>query len=307
MTTQTATPVRKSVISVAGLTKAYGQVTAVDGLSFEVESGRAVGFLGPNGAGKTTTLRMLLGLICPTRGRAEVFGTPYSALRTPTRRVGVSMESDAFVPGRTGRGHLRCYAGPAGCDHARIRHLLELVELGHAADRPVRGYSTGMKQRLSLATALLGDPDLLILDEPANGLDPEGIMWLRVFLRGFADSGRTVLLSTHQLAEAEQLVDDVLLLNRGRLIYSGALRPLLHSDRCVIGPGFGDMTPLVTALVTEGVKICRLPDGRFWVGTSPESVRKVAARAGLPGDNWQASPCNLESAFMSMIHKETQP
>ncbi len=218
------------MISVRGLSRDFLGVRAVDSLSFDVAKGRIVGFLGPNGAGKTTTLRMVLGLTQPTKGHAHIFGQPYGSLNSPSQRVGASLEGAAFVTGRTGRDHLRCYAGPAACTRQRIDELLELVGLTEASGRPVSHYSTGMRQRLSLATALLGDPDLLILDEPANGLDPEGILWLRRFLRSFTEPGRTVLLSSHLLREMEQTVDDVLLLHRGRLVHAGSLEELLQKD-----------------------------------------------------------------------------
>ncbi len=184
---------RQQVISVRDLRKEFRGTRAVDGVSFDVRPGRVTGFLGPNGAGKTTTLRMILGLIRPTGGSALLWGSPYAELASPTRRIGVGLDGGAFVGRRTGRGHLRCYAPAAGCGPERVDRLLADVGLSEAADRPVAGYSTGMKQRLSLASALLGEPDLLILDEPANGLDPEGMLWLREFLRDFAASGRTVL------------------------------------------------------------------------------------------------------------------
>ncbi|MGA5423967.1 ABC transporter ATP-binding protein [Streptomyces lavendulocolor] len=220
----------KHVISVRGLTKEFRGTRAVDGVCFDVARGRITGFLGPNGAGKTTTLRMLLGLIRPTAGTATLWGSPYRDLRAPARRVGVGLDGGAFVGGRTGRDHLRCYAPAVGCGPERMARLLSDVGLEAAADRPVAGYSTGMKQRLSLAAALLGDPELLILDEPANGLDPEGMLWLRQFLRAFAASGRTVLLSSHLLGEMEQTIDDVLLMRQGRLLFGGPLSGLLEPD-----------------------------------------------------------------------------
>ncbi|OCC10180.1 ABC transporter ATP-binding protein [Streptomyces sp. PTY087I2] len=219
---------QQQVISVRDLQKEFRGTRAVDGVSFDVRPGRVTGFLGPNGAGKTTTLRMILGLIRPTGGSALLWGRPYAELAAPTRRIGVGLDGGAFVGRRTGRGHLRCYAPAAGCGPERVDQLLADVGLSGAADRPVAGYSTGMKQRLSLASALLGDPELLILDEPANGLDPEGMLWLREFLRDFAASGRTVLLSSHLLGEMEQTVDDVLLMHHGRLLNSGPLDGLLE-------------------------------------------------------------------------------
>jgi ABC-2 type transport system ATP-binding protein len=204
-------------ISVRELTKLYGDVLAVDGVSFALEPGTITGFLGPNGAGKTTTLRLLLGLARPTAGEALVFGRRYQELEHPARRVGAVLESGDFDPGRSGRNHLRALALATGIPNARVEELLELVELHRAANRLVKTYSLGMRQRLGLAGALLGDPDLLVLDEPANGLDPAGVHWLRGFLRQFAAKGRTVLISSHVLAEVAQTVDQVMIIDRGRL------------------------------------------------------------------------------------------
>jgi ABC-2 type transport system ATP-binding protein len=206
------------VLSVHDLTKRYGQVVAVDGLTFALQPGTITGFLGPNGAGKTTTLRLVLGLAEPTAGTALVFGRPYRQLEDPSRRVGAVLESGDFDPGRSGRNHLRALALAAEISFDRVDEVLALVELSIAADRPVRTYSLGMRQRLGLAGALLGDPELLVLDEPANGLDPAGVHWLRGFLRQFAHAGRTVLISSHVLAEVAQTVDSVLILSRGRLV-----------------------------------------------------------------------------------------
>ncbi|WP_018500454.1 ATP-binding cassette domain-containing protein [Parafrankia discariae] len=205
------------VVRFDGFTKSFGDTLAVDGLSFEVRAGRVVGLVGPNGAGKSTSLRGLLGLLRPTSGSATVFGAPYSALTDPARRVGVSMDGVGINPAHTGRRHLRVCTRAAGLPERRVDEVLELTGVAHAADRRLRGWSTGMRQRLGLATALLGDPDLLVLDEPTNGLDPEGVRWLRTFLRGQAALGRTVLLSSHMLAELENTVDDIVVINRGAL------------------------------------------------------------------------------------------
>jgi ABC-2 type transport system ATP-binding protein len=206
------------VIMVRDLTKRFGEVTAVDGLSFALEAGTITGFLGPNGAGKTTTLRLLLGLAEPTAGEALVFGRRYRELAHPARRVGAVLESDDFDPGRSARNHLRVLALATGIPYERVEEMLELVELDSAADRPVKTYSLGMRQRLGLATALLGDPELLLLDEPANGLDPAGVHWLRGFLHRFAANGRTVLISSHVLAEVAQTVQRALIISGGRLV-----------------------------------------------------------------------------------------
>jgi ABC-2 type transport system ATP-binding protein len=206
------------VLEVRGLEKRYGEVIAVESLSFTLGRGTITGFLGPNGAGKTTTLRLLLGLASPTSGQALVFGLPYRRLENPARRVGAVLESGDFDPWRSGRNHLRALALAIGVAYGRVEELLALVELEHAAGRAVRTYSLGMRQRLGLAAALLGDPDLLVLDEPANGLDAAGVHWLRGFLRQFAAQDKTVFVSSHILAEVAQTVDQVLIIAGGRLI-----------------------------------------------------------------------------------------
>jgi ABC-2 type transport system ATP-binding protein len=206
------------VVSVRGLSKRYRDVVAVDRLSFALEPGTITGFLGPNGAGKTTTLRLLLGLAEPTAGEALVFGRRYRDLEDPLKKVGAVLESGDFDPGRSGRNHLRVLALAARIDYRRVEELLALVELDRAADRPVKAYSLGMRQRLGLAAALLGDPRLLLLDEPANGLDPAGVHWLRGFLHGLANEGRTVLISSHVLAEVAQTVQRALVISGGRLV-----------------------------------------------------------------------------------------
>jgi ABC-2 type transport system ATP-binding protein len=214
---------RDAVIGVNALTKRFGGLVAVDEITFSLGSGTVTGFLGPNGAGKTTTLRLLLGLAEPTAGEALVFGRRYADLDDPVRRVGAVLESSDFHPGRSGRDHLRALALAAEIPSSRVDEVLALVEIEAVAKRLVRTYSLGMRQRLGLAGALLGDPELLILDEPANGLDPAGVHWLRRFLRRFAEEGRTVLLSSHMLAEAAQTVDQVVIIDRGRLVASGRL------------------------------------------------------------------------------------
>jgi len=206
-----------TVVEFRALSKRYGEVLAVDGLTFALPAGTVTGFLGPNGAGKTTALRVLLGLAEPSDGEALVFGAPYAALGRPATRVGAVLESDDFHPRRSGRDHLRVLAVAVGVPETRVREVLELVELDAAAARPVGGYSLGMRQRLGLAGALLGEPELLVLDEPANGLDPVGVRWLREFLRAFAARGGTVLISSHVLAEVAQTVDHAVILDRGRL------------------------------------------------------------------------------------------
>jgi ABC-2 type transport system ATP-binding protein len=211
------------VVTVSSLTKQYGLVTAIKNLTISLEAGTVTGFLGPNGAGKTTTLRILLGLAEPTAGTALVFGHRYRDLDEPGKRVGAVLESNDFHPSRSGRDHLRILALAAGIGHRRVDDVLDFVDLAKAAGRRVGTYSLGMRQRLGLAGALLGDPELLVLDEPANGLDPAGVHWLRNFVRGFASKGGTVLISSHVLAEVAQTVDRVLIINRGHLLLDGML------------------------------------------------------------------------------------
>jgi ABC-2 type transport system ATP-binding protein len=215
-----------AVVRSQSLTKRYGELAAVSDVSFSLRAGTVTGYLGPNGAGKTTTLRMLLGLAEPTSGEALLFGRRYRELERPIRRVGAVLESNDFHPARSGRDHLRMLALAGELPTSRVEEALELVELGGAATRRVRTYSLGMRQRLGLAAALLGDPELLILDEPANGLDPAGVHWLRTFLQTFAAQGRTVLVSSHLLAEVAQTVDHVVIIDHGHLLARGRLDEL---------------------------------------------------------------------------------
>jgi ABC-2 type transport system ATP-binding protein len=224
-------PAAGTVINVSSLTKRYGDIVAVDDLTFSLQAGTITGFLGPNGAGKTTTLRLLLGLAEPTSGEALVFGRRYRELEQPMRRVGAMLESGDFHPARSGRDHLRTLALAAELPRARVEDVLDLVELTLAAGRRVKTYSLGMRQRLGLAAALLGDPELLILDEPSNGLDPVGMHWLRGFLRRFAEQGRTVLVSSHALAEIAQTVDRIAIINHGRIVEMGALTEFTQHGR----------------------------------------------------------------------------
>src|SRR5712691_9743983 len=227
----TEPPLPDPVVSARSLTKRYDEFAVVEDVTFSLAPGTVTGFLGPNGAGKTTTLRLLLGLAEPTAGEALVFGRRYRELDEPARRVGAVLESNDFDPGRSGRNHLRALALAAQLPPGRVEEVLKLAGIATAADRRVRTYSLGMRQRLGLAGALLGDPDLLVLDEPANGLDPAGVHWLRRFLRRFAEQGRTVLVSSHMLAEAAQTVDQVVIIDRGRRVASGRLDELTEHGR----------------------------------------------------------------------------
>jgi ABC-2 type transport system ATP-binding protein len=228
------------------LTKQYGAVMAVDDVSFALDPGTLTGFVGANGAGKSTTLRMLLGLTRPTSGTATIGGKRYGDLVDPLRSVGALTDPDVFHPGRSGRNALRVLARTSGIPVARVDELLESVDLVAAARKRVGSYSTGMRQRLGLAAALLGDPPALILDEPSNGLDPVGIHWLRGLLRRFADEGRTVLVSSHQLAELGQIVDDVILIDRGRLVVRGSAGELMERF------GAASLEELYLGIVTKG-------------------------------------------------------
>jgi ABC-2 type transport system ATP-binding protein len=219
-----------AIIEIRDLVKRFGAVEAVSGLSFDVEQGSVTGFLGANGAGKTTTLRALLGLVSATSGTAHINGHPYTALSHPLRQVGAALETSGFYPGRTARDHLRILALAADVDSSRADDALDIVDLSSAANRRIGGFSLGMRQRLGLAGALIANPEILILDEPANGLDPEGVRWLRDLLRGYAADGGTVLVSSHILAEVAQTVDHVVIIDHGRLVRQGSLAEVARSS-----------------------------------------------------------------------------
>jgi ABC-2 type transport system ATP-binding protein len=267
------------VIDVCGLTKTYGDQRAVDELSFTAPAGRVTGFLGPNGAGKTTTFRCLLGLAEPTSGVALIDGRPYRDLASPRRRVGAVLESSGFHPARTGRNHLRVIARAAGLDIARIDPLLDVVGLNAAADRRVGGYSLGMRQRLGLATAMLGDPQVVVLDEPANGLDPEGVSWVRRILRIWADEGRTMLVASHVLAEIGQVVDRVVIIRAGKLVAETDIADLTASRVTV---RVDRVEPMLSALRAQGADHALLADGAISItGRDTAEIGGIASRAGV--------------------------
>jgi ABC-2 type transport system ATP-binding protein len=295
------------VVQAESLSKRFGSVEAVSDLSFVLESGTVTGFLGPNGAGKTTTLRMLLGLSAPTSGRALVFGTRYPLLGNPNHKVGAVLEATDFHPGRSGRNHLRMLAISGGIADARVREVLKLVELEGAADRRVKGYSLGMRQRLGLASALLGDPELLILDEPANGLDPEGVRWLRDFLRSYAADGRTVLVSSHVLAEVAQTVDNVLIVARGKLIVESPLAELTSRVGGSVRVRSPQADTLRAALEQAGCSVSADEDGALEVGGTPiERVGEIAAGAGVVLHELVMTGASLEEIFLELTATEPE-
>jgi ABC-2 type transport system ATP-binding protein len=288
-----------AAIEVSGLSKRFGPVLAVDDLSFRVEPGTVVGFLGPNGAGKTTTLRMLLGLVRPDSGNATINGRRYVDLEQPLRSVGASLEASACHPGRTARSHLRIQALAADIPRIRIDEVLALVDLAGAADRRVGGFSLGMRQRLALATALIAEPEVLILDEPANGLDPEGVRWLRDLLRGLAQDGRTVLVSSHILAEVAQTVDSVVILDHGRLVADATLDEFrLRSGRAGVRVRTPQPEALRALLADDGAEATILDPKRVRiVGAGPERVGTLAAANGIPIFETNIDAESLEDAF----------
>ena len=289
-----------AIVAADSLTKRYGKLTAVDGLSFELEAGTVTGFLGPNGAGKTTTLRMLLGLAKPTGGSALVFGEPYARLQRPALRVGAVLEATDFHPGRSGRNHLRTLARATGLSDARVDEVLRLVELDAAKNRRVKGYSLGMRQRLGLASALLGDPELLVLDEPANGLDPEGVRWLRDFLRSFAAGGRTVLVSSHVLAEVAQTVDNVLIINRGRLVVESTLAQLTARVGGAVRVRSPQLAALREALAGEGIEATEAGGVLFVRGAASERVGEIAAANAIVLHELVNESSSLEEVFLEL-------
>ncbi|WP_377641153.1 ABC transporter ATP-binding protein [Oryzobacter terrae] len=286
-------------IEVRGLTKRFGSFVAVDDLSFDVEPGRITGFLGPNGAGKTTTLRMILGLVHQTGGTATIDGHRYVDLPRPQQTVGAALEATNFHPGRSGRDHLRVLADAGGVPLRRVDELLELTGIPAAARKRAGAYSMGMRQRLGLAAALLGDPKVLVLDEPANGLDPEGIRWLRGFLRHLSGEGKTILVSSHLLQEVEQTVDEVVIIANGRLVRSGNIADLRGGPGAVVRTS--DVERLAGALRVADVTSTPGTDGTLVADTADlRLIGDVALRAGLPIYGLQARRADLEALFFEL-------
>jgi ABC-2 type transport system ATP-binding protein len=289
-------------VEIRNLSKRFGSVDAVRDLSFDIEAGRVTGFLGPNGAGKSTTLRALLGLIRPTAGEALFGGRRYEELDRPSGHVGAVLEEASFHPGRTGRDHLRVLAVAGQHPEARVDAVLDEVGLAGAANRRVKGYSMGMRQRLAIAAALLGDPEVLILDEPTNGLDPPGISWMRGLVRDQAARGRAVLISSHLLAEVQQAVDDVVVIARGELRGRGTLEAVLG------GGGGGPATEvraaegdrLAEAIARAGHEVQRDGPALVVLGATPEQVGAIANDAGVALSGLAPRARTLEAAFFEL-------
>ena len=290
------------MIEVRGLTKRYGDVLAVDDLTFDVEPGKVTGFLGPNGAGKSTTMRMMLGLDRPTSGTAVVNGRPFTAYGEPLHEVGALLDAGAVHPGRTGRNHLRVAARSNGIPVNRVDEVIEQVGLGSAARRPIKGYSLGMRQRLGIAAALLGDPRVVLFDEPINGLDLDGVRWIRQLLRRLADEGRTVLVSSHLMSEMQQTADRLVVIGRGRLIADATTKELLaglgHRQVRVrtTEPGL-----LVSRLQQEGRPARRVDDHELLVEDSTAvQVGDLAHSWGIPLHHLSDLEQSLEQAFLEL-------
>jgi ABC-2 type transport system ATP-binding protein len=293
-----------AAVEIESLSKRYGKVQAVQDLSFAVAPGRVTGFLGPNGAGKSTTLRMLLGLVRPDAGSATFGGRRYEELAHPSAQVGAVLEDASFHPGRSGRDHLRVLAAAGGHPDARVDEMLEQVGIADAGGRRVKGYSMGMRQRLAIAAALLGDPEVLVLDEPTNGLDPPGIRWMRDLLRDEARRGRAVVVSSHLLAEVAQSVDDVVVIARGRLRAGGPLARVLGSSG---GPLTRVRTTegetLAAALRERGIGVEPGADGALHAAATTERVGTAAFEVGVPVLELTAVSRSLEEAFFALTEE----
>jgi ABC-2 type transport system ATP-binding protein len=292
------------MIEVCELTKRYRSAVAVDGLSFTVHPGRVTGFLGPNGAGKSTTMRVILGLDAPTAGRATVNGRPYQQLSRPLHQAGALLDAGAVHGGRTARNHLLSIAASNGLGARRVAEVLGLVGLDSAAGRRVRGFSLGMKQRLGIAAALLGDPPVLMFDEPVNGLDPEGIHWIRGLLKSLATEGRTIFVSSHLMSEMALTADHLIVIGRGRLIADAAVTEFVqrssHRDVVVRSPRGGDLAGLLAA---RGAGVTAQPDGGLAViGLDAAAIGDLAREHGITLHELTPQHASLEEAFMELTH-----
>jgi ABC-2 type transport system ATP-binding protein len=283
-------------LEIQNVTKRYGDEAVVDDLTFTVAPGCVTGFLGPNGAGKSTTMKVLLDLASADHGHATIGGRRYRDLDEPIRTVGVVLEPNAFHPGRSGHNHLRILADAAGVEPTRIEEVLDMAGIGYAADRHVGTYSLGMRQRLGIAAALLGDPPVLVLDEPGNGLDPQGIRWLRDLLRARAAAGATVFVSSHLLAEVEHLADEVVVINRGRLVAAGTLSTLRQAGVSVHTP---EPRSLTRVLIDLGASVHAAPDGRLVVRGLPiAEIGDRACAAGIALHELAPEAGSLEELFL---------
>ncbi|MFI8593013.1 ABC transporter ATP-binding protein [Microbacterium sp. NPDC078428] len=290
------------VLEFSGVTKSFGRVSAVDGFTARVEPGVVTGFLGPNGAGKTTTMRILLGLVRATSGRALIGGKAYAELADPLRTVGAALEAASFHPGRTAANHLKVYAHAAGLPAGRVDDALGAVGLSDVGGRKVGGYSLGMRQRLGLAFALLGDPGVLVLDEPANGLDPEGIIWMRGLLRELARQGRTVFVSSHLLTEVAQTAQQLLMISHGRLVFQGGVDELSDpADQAVLVDS-PDRAGLAAALAAAGIETDALRSGLTVRGGDPAEIGRLALDAGVPLSSLQRRGPSLEEVFLDLVN-----
>jgi ABC-2 type transport system ATP-binding protein len=301
MVAEAGDEVAEHAVTVRGLTKRFGSQVAVDDLSFDVPRGRVVGFLGPNGAGKSTTLRMLIGLTAPTSGTATVLGVPFHELEEPARAVGSIVDGVGYHPGRRAIEELRISARAVGLPASRCDEVIELVGLGDAARKRVGQYSLGMRQRLGIAQALLGDPEVLLLDEPANGLDPEGIHWVRGLLRTLADDGRAVLVSSHLLGEVARLADDVIVIRRGRYVTHGSVAELTGAaGGGAVRVASLDDPRLAQALQGAGAEVAVGPEGLTVTGIDAEQVGRVALEAGVALRALHPVVAELEDVFMEL-------
>jgi ABC-2 type transport system ATP-binding protein len=291
-------------IEFSDISKRFGAVQAVSGLSFTVEPGQVTGFLGPNGAGKTTTLRMLLGLVTPTSGTATFGGVAYRDLPSPLTTVGSALEAASFHPGRSAEDHLGVYALAVGLPRTSVAAALERVGLGEYGKRRVGGYSLGMRQRLGLAFALLGDPGVLVLDEPINGLDPEGIKWIRLLLRALADEGRTVLISSHLLSEVQQSVDEVAIVSHGRLIHRGSLASLDQLETKQVIVDADDRNALGAALTAAGYVVSPLRGGVLVENAEAAEIGRLAFASGVAVTALSQKRTGLEENFLALVGEE---
>ena len=296
------------MIEATNLTKRYGSKVAVDDVSFQVHPGRVTGFLGPNGAGKSTTMRMIMGLDRPTGGRVTVDGRDYADLRAPLREVGALLEAKAVHTGRSARNHLRALAATEGISDKRVTEVIEMTGLTSVADKRVGGFSLGMGQRLGIAAAMLGDPKTLILDEPVNGLDPEGVKWVRTMVRYLADQGRTVFLSSHLMSEMAVTADELIVIGRGRIITSGPVQGVIDAvsgtSVLVRSPRASDLAAL---LAGPGISVTTSEPGALQVrGLEAAQIGDIAADAGLPLDELSPQRASLEDAFMTLTAQDVE-